>query len=52
VKYPWVVIMIFALAIGFFSYQLPKLYIDTDVTNLTTGSEGEILRWEIHCIWS
>jgi len=41
VKYPWVVIMIFALAIGFFSYQLPKLYIDTDVTKLTTGSEGE-----------
>lgn len=41
VKYPWIVILFFVLVIAFFSYQLPKLYIDTDVTKLTTGSEGD-----------
>lgn len=41
VKHPWVVITFFALVVAFFCCQLPQLYIDTDVTKLTTGSEGE-----------
>ena len=41
VKHPWIVIALFVLITALFSMQLPKLYIDTDVAKLTTGSEGE-----------
>ncbi|MFY9436701.1 MAG: hypothetical protein WAQ42_07320, partial [Limnochordia bacterium] len=40
-KHPWIVIALFVLITALFSMQLPKLYIDTDVAKLTTGSEGE-----------
>lgn len=41
IKYPWVVVAVFLLIIGFFGYQLPSIYIDTDINKLTTGGEEE-----------
>ncbi|HHT37384.1 MAG TPA: RND family transporter [Firmicutes bacterium] len=41
VKYPWLVLIVFVLVTGFFGYQLTNIYVDTDVTKLTTGSEEE-----------
>ena len=41
VNYPWIVLIGFLIITVFFGYQLTNLYIDTDVTKLTTGSEAE-----------
>ncbi len=47
VKYPWIIIVFFFLTTVFFSYQLPNLYIDTDINRLTTGDEAEIRAIEL-----
>ncbi len=41
IKYPWIVAVVFILIISFFGYQLPNIYIDTDINKLTTGGEEE-----------
>ena len=41
VKYRWLVLLFFTLVTVFFSYHLFNLQLDTNVTNLTTGSEEE-----------